>query len=285
MPVRKRTGAFGYRDILLALRRIGLEGDSRVVAIGPSAVPESLRGGVSALSAALLASCETVIAPAFTFQTMVYPAEGPADNAVDYPAASAASVEADFFRPTLRPSPLLGPLPDALRRAEGAARSEHPILSFTGVGADEFLELQTVADPLAPIDALTRVGGDAVILGGDPPPNVVLHLAEQRAGRKQFVRWALTPKGVVECPAFPGCSRGFGLIEGKLAGVAQAGRIGSFPIQRIPLRDLIHIASGWIREDPQALLCGHPDCPFCSAVRNSVRDSAAGSKSAGGNVV
>lgn len=274
MPVRKRTGAFGYRDILLALRRIGLEGNSQVVVIGPAAVPESLRGGVSALSAALLAACRTVIAPAFTYQTMVYPAEGPADNAVDYPAASAASVEADFFRPSLRASPLLGPLPEALRRAEGSARSEHPILSFVGVGAAEFLELQTTAEPLAPIDALARAGGDAVVLGTDPPPNVALHLAEQLAGRRRFVRWGLTPKGVVECPEFPGCSRGFGAIDAKLAGVAQADMIGSFPIQRIPLRDLVHIAAGWIRADPQALLCDNPECPFCSAVRKSIQDKA-----------
>jgi aminoglycoside 3-N-acetyltransferase len=271
MPVRKRTGAFGYRDILLALRRIGLEGDSQIVVIGPALVPESLRGGISALTAALLASCKTVLAPAFTYQTMVYPAEGPADNAVDYPAASAASVEADFFRPSLRASPLLGPLPEAIRRTEGAARSDHPILSFAGIGAAELLAAQTVADPFAPIDALAKAGGDVVILGADPPANIALHLAEQRAGRMRFVRWGLTPQGVVECPAFPGCSRGFSAIDPKLAGVEQAGKIGSFPIARIPLRDLINIAAGWIRSDPQALLCANPECPFCSAVRRSIQ--------------
>jgi aminoglycoside 3-N-acetyltransferase len=267
MSTRKRTGAFGYRDILLALRYLGLEGNSRIVAIGPSLVPESIRGGVAALSAALAASCKTVIVPAFTFQTMVYPAEGPPENAVDYPEASAASVEADFFRPSIRVSPLLGPLPETLRRMEGALRSDHPILSFAGLGAKEFLETQTLAEPFAPVDALARAGGDVVILGSDPPANVALHLAEQRAGRKTFIRWALTPKGVVECPGFPGCSRGFGAINEKLSGVVQEGKIGSFPIVRIPLRDLLNIAAGWIRQDPQAMLCGNPDCPFCTAVR------------------
>ncbi len=267
MPTRKRTGAFGYRDILLALRRIGLEGESRIVVIGPALVPESIRGGVAALAAALAASCKTVIAPAFTYQTMVYPAEGPVDNAVDYPEASAASVEADFFRPSIRVSPLLGPLPESLRRMEGASRSSHPILSFAGLGAAEILETQTIAEPFAPIDSLAKAGGDVVIMGSDPPANVALHLAEQRAGRKQFIRWALTPQGVVECPGFPGCSRGFGAIDVKLAGVIQSGKIGSFPVTRIPLRDLLNTASAWIREDPQALLCGNPKCPFCEAVR------------------
>jgi aminoglycoside 3-N-acetyltransferase len=267
MAVRKRTGAFGYRDILLAFRRIGLEGESRILAIGPALVPESVRGGVAAIAAALAASCKTVIAPAFSFQTMVYPAEGPEDNAVDYPDASAASVEADFFRPSIAVSPLLGPLPDSLRRMEGAGRSSHPILSFAGIGAKEILEAQTVADPFAPIDALAKAGGDVVVLGDDPPANAALYLAEKRAGRKQFVRWALTPQGVTECPVFPGCSRGFSAIDGKLTGVARPDRIGSFPIVRIPLRDLLNIASAWIREDPDALLCANPECPFCDAVR------------------
>jgi aminoglycoside 3-N-acetyltransferase len=269
MAVRKRTGAFGYRDLLLAFRRIGLEGDGRILVVGPSLVPESIRGGVAALAAALASSCRTVVVPAFTYQTMVYPAQGPDDNAVEYPEASAASVEADFFRTTSPASPLLGPLPETLRRMEGAARSAHPILSFAGLGAREILDTQTVSEPFAPVDALAKAGGDAVLLGTEPPANVALHLAEQRAGRKQFVRWGLTPKGVVECPGFPGCSRGFGAIDGKLTGVIERDTLGSFPIARIPLRDLLNTAAAWIREDPQAMLCENPECPFCSAVRRS----------------
>ena len=269
MPPKNRTGAFGYRNILLALRQIGVEGDARVLAIGPIAEPESLRGGAAALSAALADSCRVVITPAFTYQTMVYPAEGPADNAVDYPAASAASIEADFFRASLPASPLLGPLAESVRRTTGASRSNHPILSFAGWNAKEILETQTLAEPFAPIDELAKAGGDVLLLGADYSANVALQLAEQRAGRRQFVRWALTPKGVVECPVFPGCSRGFGAIESRLAGVARSEKIGSFSIRRIPLRDLLNTAVAWIRQDPQALLCENSECPFCGAVRRS----------------
>jgi aminoglycoside 3-N-acetyltransferase len=269
MPPKNRTETFGYRDILLALRRIGVEGDARILAIGPIADPERMRGGAAALSAALADSCQVVITPAFTYQTMVYPAEGPDDNAVDYPAARLASIEADFFRLSLPASSILGPLAESVRRAGGASRSGHPILSFAGWNAGEILEKQTLAEPFAPIDELAKAGGDVVLLGADPAANVALHLAEQRAGRKQFVRWALTPKGVVECPVFPGCSRGFGAIEPKLTGVVQSENIGSFVIRRIPLRDLLNIAVGWIHQDPQALLCDNPECPFCGAVRRT----------------
>ena len=267
MSSQPRT-AFGYRDVLLALRRLGMDG-ARVLAIGPASDPEGLRGGSSALAAALADSCSVVLTPAFTYQTMVYPAEGPDDNAVDYPAASAASVDADFFRAGLPASPLLGPLPEAIRRSPGAQRSKHPILSFAGWNAAELLEAQTLEEPYAPIDQLAKAGGDVLLLGADAPANVALHLAEQRAGRKPFVRWALTTKGIVECPVFPGCARGFGAIESMLGGVERAELIGSFAVRRIPLRDLLHVAVAWIRQDPQALLCDHPDCPFCGAVRKS----------------
>ncbi len=270
MTSKIQTGAFGYRDVLLALRRLGVDGDARVLAIGPATEPEILRGGAAALTAALADTCRTVITPAFTYQTMVYPADGPADNGVDYPAASAASIEADFFRASLPASPLVGPLAESIRRAEGSARSNHPILSFAGWNAVDFLETQTLAEPFAPIDELAKAGGDVLMLGADPGANVALHLAEQRGLRKQFVRWALTPKGVVECPVFPGCARGFGAIESMLTGVAHVEPVGSFVVQRIPLRDLLHIAVSWIHQDPQALLCENSECPFCGPVRRDL---------------
>jgi aminoglycoside 3-N-acetyltransferase len=261
---------FGYRDLVLALRRIGEESDSRVLVIGPPGVPEGLRGGLSTLLAALRSSCKVLVAPAFTYQTMVYSAAGPDDNGVDYATASTISPEAEFFRINLPASPAVGPLAEAIRRAEGAARSTHPILSFAGIYAGDILETQTLEEPFAPIDALSRAGGDVLLLNVDQTANAALHLAAHRAGRKQFIRWALTPDGVVECPTFPGCPKGFKAIEDKLQGVIQTACVGAFQLRRIPLRDLIHAASGWIREDPAALLCADADCALCGAVRRSL---------------
>jgi len=38
-------------------------------------------------------------------------------------------------------------------------------------------------------------------------------------------------------------------------------------LQAIPLRDLLHTASAWMRQDPAALLCDDPACALCQAVR------------------
>ena len=136
-----------------------------------------------------------------------------------------------------------------------------------GINADAALEAQTLEEPWGPIAQLASQDGDLILLGVEHTANVALYLAEQRAGRKQFVRWALTPQGVVECPVYPGCPRGFEAIQSRLRGIGNEGWLGSAHLQLVPLRDLLHTATAWIREDPGALLCADPTCALCRAVR------------------
>jgi hypothetical protein len=73
--------------------------------------------------------------------------------------------------------------------------------------------------------------------------------------------------GVVECPGMPWCSDGFQAIAGRLEGVVRRATLGPLTVESFPLRDLLHVAAGWIRMDPRALLCERPDCARCAAVR------------------
>ncbi|HLC35641.1 MAG TPA: AAC(3) family N-acetyltransferase [Anaerolineales bacterium] len=261
--------SLGYRDAVHALRELGLEPGVPVLAVGAPEWLDEVRGDISSLAGALLASSAAVLAPAFTLQTMVTPPFGPEGNGMAYRSTSEANAEAEFFRADMPAHPSLGPLPDALRHVNGAHRSIHPILSFVGVEADELLAKQSLTDPWGPIAELATRGGEAVLLGADHTANVALHLAAQRAGRKQFVRWALTAEGVVECPAFPGCSRGFAAIAPRLRGIEREAWLGSAHLQAIPLRDLLHTAAAWMRQDPAALLCDDPTCALCDAVRST----------------
>ena len=149
----------------------------------------------------------------------------------------------------------------------------HPLYSFVGVNADEALQSQSIDEPLAPVGWLADFDGDVLLLGANHKDNVSLYYAEHVAGRKQFIRWALTPEGVVVCPNCPGCSEGFPAISDRLAGIVRRARLGTARVELIPVRDLIHIAVGWIRQDPRALLCEQPGCALCHAVRASVRVS------------
>jgi hypothetical protein len=142
-------------------------------------------------------------------------------------------------------------------------------LVAVGPGAERALAAQSLAEPLGPIAHLadTSPRADVLLLGADQTANLAVHEAERRAGRKQFVRWALTPKGAVECLGCPGCSDGFNSLVPHLKGLAQVAQIGSARVERLPLAELLRVAETLIRGDPAALLCGRPGCERCGAVR------------------
>src|SRR3990172_2881619 len=78
------TSSIGIRDIVLGLRSIGLTGESVVIVHASLSSFGRVRGGAAALLGALLWTCDTVVMPAFTWQTMVWPLEGPPDNGMTY---------------------------------------------------------------------------------------------------------------------------------------------------------------------------------------------------------
>lgn len=262
-----------YHQWVTALRDLGLGPTSRLLVHACLPAFRHDTGGPTALLGALTAESEMVVMPAFTRRTMVTPRTGPADNGIVY-GESPGNLEAEFFHPALPVDADQGEVAETLRRQPRADRSSHPILSFAGVDAKEVLAAQTLDEPLGTIRALADADADVVLIGADHKSNLSLHLAERIAGRRTFVRWALTEQGVATCPNFPGCSGGFEAIESRLGGIARRVAIAGGLITSVPLRDLIHVAAGWIREDPRALLCARPGCLHCAAVRASVRAPA-----------
>lgn len=258
---------YNYRDFIRVLRDLGLVQGSRILVHARLASLGEITGGPEAVLGAFLAVGKTVVAPTFTSSAMVTPEVGPSENGMEYGGAAEHNAAAQFFHPDLPADPKMGSLAEALRRAQGASRSEHPLLSFAGIGADDVLASQSLEDPLAPIGALAEMDADIILLGADHTANVSLHHAERLAGRRGFVRWALTPTGVVECPGMPGCSDGFPAIAGRLEGIVRRATLGPVTVESFPMRDLLHVAAGWIRVDPEALLCENDGCTRCAAVR------------------
>jgi aminoglycoside 3-N-acetyltransferase len=265
-----------YRELVNALRGIAPDRGRPVLVHASLSSLGEVAGGAETLVGALVSTYNSVITPAFTYQTMLVPEVGPPDNGIVYGSRTEQNARAEFFRPDMPVHKSIGAIPEALRRLERPAglpparRSVHPILSFTGVNAEAALQSQTLQEPLAPVRLLAEQGGTVLLLGVDHSSNTAIHLAEALAGRKQFFRWALTPQGVVECPRFPGCSDGFEAIAPELSEVARWTTIGEARLQAIPLRELVQVARRLIQADPQALLCQSPGCLRCQAVRAAV---------------
>jgi aminoglycoside 3-N-acetyltransferase len=265
-----------YRELASSLRKLDLDPSRPVIAHASLSAFGEVQGGADSLLGALLSTVKTLVMPTFTYKTMVTPEVGPPDNALTYGGGRDLNRMAEFYFPKMPADRLMGILPETLRRHPQAVRSLHPILSFAGIGAADALAAQSLAEPLAPIRVLAEAGGWVLLLGVTHIVNTSIHYAERLAGRRQFVRWALTPSGVVECPGFPGCSDGFDALAPQLERYTRRVMIGEALVLALPLTELITVGSAAIQADPLALLCDHSYCERCHTVRRLAENHRSG---------
>ncbi|TAK12637.1 MAG: AAC(3) family N-acetyltransferase [Anaerolineae bacterium] len=262
-----------YRELVLGLRRLDLPRTVPVLVHSSLSSFGRVLSGPHAVVGALLNHFNTVVAPTFTYDTMVTPPVGPPHNALDYQLDPETNAWAEFFRPTLPADKRMGIIADTLRQVPKATRSTHPILSFTGVNAEAALQTQTLGEPLAPVAYLADGEGWILLLGVPHTANTSIHLGERLAGRKTFMRFALMPEPdrVVPCPSFPACSDGFESVRPMVTRYARVTRIGEALIEALPMVELVSTVRRLVEKDPLALLCQNPICPRCTAVRRRVR--------------
>jgi len=256
------------RDLLLGLRDLHLA-DAPVIVHSSLNSFGQVEGGAGTVANALVAAFEWLIVPTFTYKTMIIPLTGPENNGLTYGSLQDQNRMAEFFTPGMPADPLMGVIPEILRRHPRARRSIHPIQSFAGINAEKFIASQTLADPLAPLGSLEQADGWVILMGVDHTVNTCIHYAEKLAGRRHFMRWALTPMGVVECPGFPGCSAGFQAIAPDMEKFTRKFQIGGSLVQAVPVKMLIKMVVGRIKKDPLALLCQQEDCERCGEIRRS----------------
>lgn len=258
------------QDFVQAFQKLGIPREAPVLAHASLSAFPGAEEGAATLVGALLHEYRTVVMPAFTYQTMLIPETGPQGNGITYGSGRDLNRMAVFFAPDLPADRMMGEVAEALRTHPGASRSDHPILSFAGVGAEQILAAQPPGSPLTPIGKMLEMEGWVLLLGVNQTVNTTLHYAEQRAGRKQFIRWALTRYGVEECRNFPGCSDGFEAIAPYIEMVTRRALVGEGRIQAVPMKELVERACQYIQADPLGLLCSRPDCERCNAVREAV---------------
>ncbi|MDR3577708.1 MAG: AAC(3) family N-acetyltransferase [Anaerolineaceae bacterium] len=263
-----------YRDIFSGLRQIIHDRRQPIIIHTSLSAFGEIRGGAETLLGALLMITDALMMPAFTYKTMIIPEQGPADNAIAYGSGRDNNRMAEFFYPGMPVDPTIGATAETFRKQAYAKRSDHPILSFAGVNVEEALKAQTIQEPLAPIRVLLEQDALVLLLGVDHTVNTSIHYAEKLAGRKQFVRWALTGDGVRECPNYPGCSDGFEQSAPLLEDITRQTKIGDAQVRVIPLQAMTEHLTSLIKADPFALLCKRVDCERCTTVRHSVSDPA-----------
>jgi aminoglycoside 3-N-acetyltransferase len=259
----------GLNDLRSGLSGLGLS-QTPVIAHASLKAFGEVDGGAQTLLRAVLDSVGALVMPTFTYKTMITPEVGPPNNGVTYGAEKDSNRMAEPFTPDMPVDKQMGSVPETMRHHLQAKRTGHPIQSFGGIYAEKFLAAQTLQNPLAPIKALAEEDGWVLLLGVDHTVNTSIHYAERLAGRKQFLRWALLPDRIIECPNFPGDSAGFDAIAPDLVNDTRRVKIGEAIVQAISLRILLDAVMDRIKADPLALLCQRADCERCNAVRAAV---------------
>jgi aminoglycoside 3-N-acetyltransferase len=257
-----------FNDLIVAFETLGLQ-KKPVIAHASMSSFGKIQGGADSVVTSLAYSTGSFIMPTHTYKAMVTPVSGPANNGINYMRGQQWNRLSEPFRSDMPADRMMGVVPEAMRHWPESRRSMHPILSFAGFRSEKILKTQTIEEPFAPIRALVELDGWVMLLGVDHTTNTSIHFAEKLAGRKQFLRWALTDSGTIPCPGFPGCSAGFQSIEPEIRSFTKSVRVGNALVLAVPLRAIMVRVIEMIKKDKYALLCSRSDCERCAEVRKT----------------
>jgi aminoglycoside 3-N-acetyltransferase len=256
--------AVAQADIERGLRELGVDDACCIVHSSLSSYGR-VDGGADAVVDALCGVVATVVVPTFTFSpALAAPADDrPARNGADYAIDPLGSMTPELYTTDLPVAKPIGIVPETLRRRPGAERSGHPLVSFAAWGqeAAKYVEPHDWDAPHAPLERLLADGGTVLMLGTDLTSCTTIHLGEQLAGRRPFVRWVRAADGQAQRVRVGGCSAGFERLRPHLAGVREV-MVGAARVQAVPLAAVVEATQRLLADDPDALIC--PDrCRRC----------------------
>ena len=263
-------------QIFAELEAAGLSGRDAVVHSSLKSFGYVL-GGAEAVASALTRCFSTTVVPTFLWgegspELRRPPGEAVARNGLDEddgPDPTLAAVPFDPERSVMARD--MGAIARAVRALPGALRGSHPLASWAAVGqnARDLVAAQPFDDPFYPLRRLMESNGVVVMFGVGLTRCTAIHLAEELAGRKPFVRWVLLSDGDVARVRVGGCSNGFERLRPKLEPVLREARIGSCQITIASVAELVEWASRAIRAEPELTVCARSGCARC-------RDALAG---------
>lgn len=258
-------------DVRARVRSLGLSG----LAVCVHASLRSfgwVEGGARAVVDGLLAERCTVLVPTFTHG---FQAPAPAErrmprNGWDYARAPdpgwvtdrAYSVDATDCEEGM------GAIPREIAAMPDRARGDHPLNSFCAVGplAGTLVAGQAPLAVYRPFEELIARGGWVLMMAVNLKAMTLVHLAEERAGRSLFRRWAVDPgRRPVEC-AVGSCSQGFERLRPFVERLVRATTVGASRWEAFPAGALVDAVAAAIRDDPTITHCGGEGCRCDDAV-------------------
>ena len=258
----------GIDDVRSGIRSLGLSGKALCVHSSLGSFGHIEDGAHTVVRGLLDEGC-TLLVP--TFSSRAYEVRPPAGmrlarNGLDGTTPGRPMPPEQGYTPASREiDPNMGAIPVAVLATDEHVRSPHPIRSFTAIGprAAGLISDEGTPQLFGPLEALASVDGFLLLMGVGLDKATVLHLAEQEAGRRMFVRWASGRGGSVREVETGGCSNGFDRLAPVLAPLERSVRVGQSLWRAYPSDKLLEVASRAMRADPTLTHCSNDSCVRC----------------------
>jgi aminoglycoside 3-N-acetyltransferase len=263
------------QELRRAIRCLGLSGQSLCL-------HSSLRsfgwieGGASTVTQGFLAEACTVLVPTFSWDTFSVSAPvgmRPERNGWNYdkPRPPLPGVKRIYTPETQEIDEDMGAIPLSVVTHPQHIRGNHPLCSFTAVGshAQELVAGQRPLHVFAPLEVLATIQGWVLLMGVGLESMTLIHLAEQRAGRHLFRRWANGPDGGPMEVEVGGCSNGFEQLTPLLTSLEKRIQVGQSLWRAFSVQDTLEIVQKNILKNPSITHCSIEECGRC-------RDAIAG---------
>jgi aminoglycoside 3-N-acetyltransferase len=229
------------------------------------------RGADGVIDSFLSCGC-TIMVPTFTesyFSAAPPQHLRPSRNGVDYVALCSNFPEYSlgnvFHKGCRKIDDSMGALPRAVLRRVGVHRGLHPLNSFAAVGplAAQLIVGQTPDDIYAPLRELAHLRGIVLLIGVGLNRMTILHLAEQLAGRRLFIRWAYELEGLTIAIEVGSCSEGFPNLARYVSGLGRTTVIYGSEWTAYPAWSILAVAAQAIEAQPTVTSCGQTTCLRC----------------------
>lgn len=257
------------QEIQQAIQHLGLSG--RALCLHTSLRSFGwVEEGASAIVQGFLAEKCTVLVPTFSWDAFSVQAPvgmRPERNGYDYavPRPPFPGTNRIYTPQTQEIDRDMGTIPAAVLALPQRVRGNHPLCSFAAIGplAKELVARQGPLQVFAPLEALAATQGWVLLMGVGLESMTFIHLAEQKAGRQLFRRWANGPDGQPMEVEVGGCSEGFEQLTPLLASVEKRLEVGQSLWRAFAAKDTLEIARQAIQHKPSITHCSDEACERC----------------------